>query len=380
MGELVPKRGSSLSPLYAGHGPGLFPQRQVSAEDSIRIRTFRRSRAYRLRGGQGKDSDMRILLALVCAATIFASSAFAQDAAANYPNRPIRIIVCVPAGGGVDTVTRIVANGLQKRLGQPLVVENRAGAAGNIGADVVFHSDPDGYTLLAAQSSPLTINPLLYKQMNFVPKLFEAVAIMTVIPNVLLVRPDFPAKTAQEFIAYAKANPGKINYASQGIGTTSHLTAALFETVTGTKLVHVPYKGTAPALNDLIAGHVDMIFMELASAIKLHEAGRARILAVATAKRIANLPDVPTLSEVGAKNFDSRAWNAIAAPPKTPAAIVAKLNKAINEMLQDSEVQAHFAKLNLQAAGGSPAEAAAFIKQETKVWSDVIKEAHVPTQ
>jgi tripartite-type tricarboxylate transporter receptor subunit TctC len=317
---------------------------------------------------------------MVSAAMLYASSALAQDAAANYPNRPIRIIVCVPAGGGVDTVTRIVANGLQKRLGQPVVVENRAGAAGNIGADVVFHSDPDGYTLLAAQAAPLTINPLLYKKMNFDPTRFEPVAIMTVIPNVLLVRPDFPAKTAKEFIAYVKANPDKINYASQGIGTTSHLTAALFERVTGTKLVHVPYKGTAPALNDLIAGHVDMIFMELASAIKLHEAGRARILAVATAKRIANLPDVPTLSEVAAKNFESRAWNAIAAPPKTPAAIVVKLNKAINEVLQDSEVQSHFAKLNLQAAGGSPAEASAFIKQETTVWSDVIKEAHVPTQ
>jgi len=258
------------------------------------------------------------------------------------------------------------------------VVENRAGAAGNIGADVVFHSDPDGYTLLAAQSPPLTINPLLYKNMNFDPTLFEPVAIMTVIPNVLLVRPDFPAKTAQEFIAYVKANPGKVNYASQGIGTTSHLTAALFETVTGSKLVHVPYKGTAPALNDLIAGHVDMIFMELASAIKLHEAGRARILAVATAKRIATLPDIPTLGEVAAKNFESRAWNAIAAPPKTPAAIVAKLNNAINEVLKSPQVQAHFAKLNMQAAGGSPAEAAVFIRQETKVWGNVIKDAQVP--
>jgi tripartite-type tricarboxylate transporter receptor subunit TctC len=326
---------------------------------------------------------MRTLLALVSAAMLCASGAWsqvlAQDAAASYPNRPIRIIVCVPAGGGVDTVTRIVANGLQQKLGQPVVVENRAGAAGNIGSDVVFHSDPDGYTLLAAQSSPLTINPLLYKKMNFDPTLFEPVAIMTVIPNVLLVRPDFPAKTAQEFIAYIKANPGKVNYASQGIGTTSHLTAALFETVTGTKLVHVPYKGTAPALNDLIAGHVDMIFMELASAIRLHEAGKARILAVATEKRIANLPDIPTLGEVIAKRFDSRAWNAIAAPPKTPAAIVAKLNKAINEVLQGSEVQAHFAKLNMHAAGGSPAEAAAFIKKETAVWGNVIKEARIPT-
>ena len=199
------------------------------------------------------------------------------------------------------------------------------------------------------------------------------------IPNVLLVRADFPAKTAQEFITYAKANPGKINYASQGIGTTSHLTMALFEKVTGTKLVHMPYKGTAPALNDLIAGHVDMIFMELASAIKLHQSGRARILAVAIAKRIANLPDIPTLNEVGAKGFESYAWNAIAAPPKTPPAIITKLNKAINEVLQDSEVRAHFAKINLQAAGGSPAEVAAFIKKENTVWGDVIKEAHIPT-
>src|ERR1039458_4783167 len=321
---------------------------------------------------------MRILLAMVSAAMLYASSALAQDAAANYPNRPIRIIVCVPAGGGVDTVTRIVANGLQKRLGQPVVVENRAGAAGNIGADVVFHSDPDGYTLLAAQAAPLTINPLLYKQMNFDPTRFEPVAIMTVIPNVLLVRPDFPAKTAQEFIAYAKANPGKINYASQGIGTTSHLTAALFETVTGTKLVHVPYKGTAPALTDIIASHVDFIFMELASAIKLHQGGKARILAVATSARIANLPDIPTLDEAGVKGFESGTWNAIAAPPKTPAPIVAKLNKAINDVLKSPDVQDKFAKITLHAADGTPVEAKAFIKKETQVWGEVIKEANVP--
>ena len=214
--------------------------------------------------------------------------------------------------------------------------------------------------------------------MNFDPTQFEPVAIMTSIANVLLVRPDFPAKTAQEFIAYAKANPGKINYASQGIGTTSHLTAALFETVTGTKLVHVPYKGTAPALNDIIASHVDIIFMELASAIKLHEAGRARILAVATTKRIANLPDIPTLNEAGVKGFESGTWNAIAAPPKTPAAIVAKLNKAINDVLKSPEAQAHFGAINLAAAGGTPAEAKAFITKETQVWGDVIKAAGVP--
>ena len=321
---------------------------------------------------------MRTFLASICAAALCVSAASAQNGAADYPNRPIKIIVCVPAGGGVDTVTRIVANGLQEKLGQPVVVENRAGAAGNIGAEAVFTSEPDGYTLLAAQPSPLTVNPLLYKTMNFDPTKFEPVAIMTTVANVLLVRPDFPAKTAQEFIAYAKANPGKINYASQGIGTTSHLTAALFEKVTGTKMVHVPFKGTAPALNALIGGHVDMIFMELASALKLHEAGKARILAVATAKRIANLPDIPTLKEAGVKDFESGTWNAIAAPPKTPAAIVAKLNTAIDAVLKSPDVQAKFAKINLHAAGGTPAQAKAFIAKETQVWGEVIKEAHVP--
>jgi tripartite-type tricarboxylate transporter receptor subunit TctC len=320
---------------------------------------------------------MRPCLALIAASLFFAPGAQAQDAA-GFPSRPIRIIVCVPAGGGVDTVTRIVADGMQKRLGQPVIVENRAGAAGNIGAEAVFTATPDGYTLLGAQPAPLTVNPLLYKQLNFDPAKFEPVAIMTSIANVLLVRPDFPAKTAQEFIAYAKANPGKINYASQGIGTTSHLTAALFETVTGAKLVHVPYKGTAPALNDIIAGHVDMIFMELASAIKLHEAGRARILAVATNKRIDTLPDIPTFAEAGVKDFESGTWNAIAAPPKTPPGIVAKLNAAINDVLKSPEAQAHFTAINLHAAGGSAAEAKAFIQKETKVWGEVIKTAGVP--
>jgi tripartite-type tricarboxylate transporter receptor subunit TctC len=256
-------------------------------------------------------------------------------------------------------------------------VENRGGAGGNIGAEAVFTADPDGYTLLAAQPAPLTVNPLLYKQMSFDPTKFEPVTIMTSIANVLLVSPDFPAKTAKEFIAYAKANPGKINYASQGIGTTSHLTAALFERMTGTKLVHVPYKGTAPALNDLIASHVDMIFMELSSALKLHEAGKAHILAVATSARIPSLPDVPTFEEAGVKGFESGTWNAIVAPPKTPPAIVAKLSKAINEVLDSPDVQEHFKKIALHAAGGTPAEAKAFITKETQVWGAVIKEAHV---
>ena len=321
---------------------------------------------------------MRAILALIFSLAISATAAFAQGAG-NYPNRPIHIIVCVPAGGGVDTVTRVIAQGMEKELGQSVVVENRAGAGGNIGADVVYHSKPDGYTLLAAQPAPLTVNPLLYKSMSFDPTKFEPVAIMSSVPNTLLVRPKFPAKTAKEFIAYAKANPDKINYASQGIGTTSHLTAALFERLTGTKMVHVPFKGTTPALNALIGGHVDMIFMELAKALKLHQAGRAHILAVTTLKRIPNLPDIPTLDEVGIKGFQSGTWNAIAAPPKTPKAIVAKLNKAVNVALQSPQVKALFAKVNLHPEGGSPEHAATFIKEETKVWDNVIKQAHIPT-
>ena len=200
---------------------------------------------------------------------------------------------------------------------------------------------------------------------------------MTTVDNVLLVRKDFPAQTPQEFIQYVKNSPGAVNYASQGIGTTSHLSGALFETMTGSKLVHVPYKGTSPALNDIIASHVDIIFMELASAIKLHESGFARILAVATTKRIASLPNIPTLDESGVKGFESSTWNAIAAPPKTPDAIVQKLNKAIVEVLNSPEAAEHFTKLNLRASRSTPEEAAAFIKHETEVWGGVIKAAGV---
>jgi tripartite-type tricarboxylate transporter receptor subunit TctC len=321
---------------------------------------------------------MRVIFGVIASLLLLVSGAWAQDAAAHYPDKPIKIVVSVPAGGGVDSVTRIVAEGLHQKLGQPVVIENRAGAGGNIGAETVYTAAPDGYTLLASQPSPITINPLLYKKMAFDPTKFEPVAIMTTIANVLLVKKDFPAKTAQEFIAYCKAHPGEVNYASQGIGTTSHLTAELFQSRTGVKLVHVPFKGTAPALNSLAGGHVDLIFMELASALRLHQGGKARILAVATDKRIPSLPDIPTFAEVGVKDFESGTWNAISAPPKTPQAIVDKLNKAINDVLKEPEVIAHFTKIDLHAASGSPAEAKAFIKAETAKWADVIKQAHVP--
>ena len=300
-----------------------------------------------------------------------------QDPAADYPNRSVKIIVSVPAGGGVDTVTRIFAARLQQRLGQPFVIENRGGGGGNIGAEAAYTADPDGYTLLSTQPAPITSNIALYKKLNFDPTALEPVAVMSKFPNTLLVRQEFPAKTVQEFMAYVKANPGKVNYASQGPGTTSHLTAELFNTLAGTKLVHVPYRGTGPALNDLVAGHVDLIFMELSAAFKLHEGGKARILAVATDKRLDLLPDIPTLIEAGVPNFISDTWNAISAPPKTPAPIIAKLNRAINDILNEPDTKARFRQLNLTAAGGSPDDMAKLKKEETERWTKVIRDAGI---
>lgn len=321
---------------------------------------------------------MRTWLGFAIAALLFAAPlARAQQKDADYPSGTIRIVVSVPAGGGVDTVTRIVAEKLRQRWGQPVVVENRAGAAGNLGAEVVASAEPDGYTLLAAQPAPLTVNALLYKRLTYDPAAFAPVIVMTSIPNTLTVRPDFAAASAQDFIAYAKANPGKLNYASQGNGTTSHLSAELFQRVTGTTLIHVPYKGTAPAINDLIAGHVDLMFAEMASALELHRAGKARILAVATARRVPALPDVPTLQEAGVAGFESATWNAIAAPPRTPAAIVAKLNEAINDILRMPEVQSHLLALSMQPVGGSPADMADLVKADTRRWGEVIRDANV---
>jgi tripartite-type tricarboxylate transporter receptor subunit TctC len=295
----------------------------------------------------------------------------------SYPTRPVKVIVSVPAGGGVDTVTRVFGEQLHRAWGQPVVIENRAGAGGNIGAEAVFNSPPDGYTLLASQPSPITVNKVLYSKLSFDPDKLETVAVMSEFPNVLLVRPGFPAKTAKEFLDYAKAHPGKLNYASQGIGTTSHLTAELFAKRTGLTFVHVPYKGTAPALNDIIADHIDFIFMELASAVRLHEGGKARILAVATKERISALPNIPTLEEAGVHGVESSTWNAISAPPGTPKAVVDRINADITAAQKSPEVIAHFKKLNVEVRPRTTAQAAAFVKEETQRWSEVVREAGV---
>jgi tripartite-type tricarboxylate transporter receptor subunit TctC len=317
------------------------------------------------------------LVLVVC--LLIAPAAQAQQAD-DYPNRTVKIVVSAPAGGGLDVAARIIAERLRQKWGQPVIVENRPGASGNTGTESVIHAEADGYTLLAAQPAPLTVNPLLYKRQTFDPATLEPVAIMTAVPNLLVVRSNFPASTAREFIAQAKANPGKLNFASQGIGTTPHLTAEMFNRVAGTKLVHVPYKGTSQAVNDVIAGHVDLMFLEMGNAFQLYKAGRAKILGIASAQRAPQMPEIPTLIEAGVADFRSDTWNAIAAPPKTSRAIIAKLNAAINEVLKLPEVQAHFATLSMRPIGGTPAAMAEFVKAETRRWGEVVRAANITAE
>ena len=320
----------------------------------------------------------KFLSLIATAAALFAAApTHAQD---TFPNHPIKLIVCLPAGGGVDTVSRIIAEKMSKILGQPVVVENKGGQSGNLGTEQVYNSDPDGYTLLASQPAPITTAPLLFKNLPYDPTKLQPIGVMSAISNTLLVRADFPAKDVKEFIAYAKANPGKLNYASQGNGTTSHLTGAMFEAATGVKMNHIPYKGTAPAINDLVGGHVDLMFNELATSIELHKGGRAKLLAVTSKKRFSEIPDVPTMAEAGVPNFLSDTWNAISAPPKTPAPIVAKLNAALNEALKDPGVKATYARMHLEAVGGTPEHMAKIMRDDTARWGAVIKSAKVTVQ
>jgi tripartite-type tricarboxylate transporter receptor subunit TctC len=316
-------------------------------------------------------------LSAIAIALVATSTANAQ--AQPYPNRPVRIVVAVSAGGGVDTVTRIVADQVSRRLGQPFVVENKAGASGNLAADAIYRAEPDGYALLSTPPNVLATNEALFKKINFNPSAFEPVAVMSRFPNTLVVRPDFPASTVQEAIAYIKANPGKLNYASAGVGGTPYLTAELFIAVTGTKLTHVPYKGVAPALTDLMAGQVDLMFVELSSAFSLHRSGRAKILAVAADKRADVLPDVSTFSELGMPII-SYAWNAITAPPRTPASITAVLNTAVNGVLREPDVRHQLARLNIEPVGGTTDEMRDFVDAERRRWSEVIKAAGLQPQ
>ena len=315
-----------------------------------------------------------VLRAVFGAAILAASigSAPAQD----FPTRAVRIIVPFPAGGTADIVPRVVGEMLARKWRQPVVIENRTGAGGNIGAEAAFKAEPDGYTLLASPPPPLVINQNLYPHLNFDPSQFVPVVVMVRVPNSLVVTPKFPPRSVAEVIARARANPGKVTSATQGNGTTSHLTSEMFQLLAGVKLQHVPYRGSAPALADLVGGNVDLMFDNLGVSLALVKGGQLRLLAVATQGRMASLPDVPTLAETLA-GFESAAWYAVVAPPRTPPQIVSKLNADINEALRAPEMGAHLAEWSAEAIGGTPQQTAAYMREEVERWNKVIKAAGV---
>jgi len=272
---------------------------------------------------------------------------------------------------------RIVGEKLSDKWRQPVIIENRAGAGGNIGAEAVAGSPPDGYVLLASPPGPIAINDNLYRKLGFEPAKFEPVVVLGTVPNVLVVKPTFPSQTARELIAYARANPGKVTFASQGNGSTSHLSEMLFQKLTGTDMVHVPYRGSAPALQDIMGNHVDLFFDNLGSSLNLHTAGSLRILAVGSTSRVPTLPDVPTLQEAGVSGFQSVTWFAVVAPPGTPGAVTQTINKAIDEVLQLPGVREQFEKMGVRPVGGSVSETEKFIAEERARWGDVIRATNI---
>jgi tripartite-type tricarboxylate transporter receptor subunit TctC len=311
---------------------------------------------------------LALALSALCAAPLRAE---------DYPARTVKIVVPFPAGGTADVMPRIIADWLSRKWGQPVIIEDRAGAGGNIGAEVVAKSDPDGYTLLASPPPPLVINQNLYPQLGFDPLKFVPVVVIGRVPNALVVNPDkIAANSVKDFIAYAQANDGKLTAATQGNGTTSQLTSAMFQMMAHVKLQNVPYRGSAPALNDLVAGSVDCMFDNLGVSMQLVKAGRLKLIAVASAKRMVSLPDVPTIAET-LPGFSAVTWYAIVAPPGTPSAIADKVNAGVNAALRDPEIQKRLADLSAETVGGTPAATAAYFRQEIERWKNVITSAHV---
>lgn len=318
---------------------------------------------------------MRLLIPLfeaLCATLIFGSSQ-----AAELASRPVRMIVPFSAGGTADVLPRILSEKLRKRFPEGVIVENRPGAGGNIGAEAVAKAEPDGHTLLVSPPGPIAINQSLYAKLSYDATKWAPVTVLAAVPNVLSISPRLPVKSVQEFVAYLKANPGKVSFASQGNGSTSHLTASLFQSLTGTQMVHIPYKGTAPALTDLAGGQVDVFFDNLSSSMPLHRGGKIRILAVADAKRSAVLHDVPSFAEAGLPGMQAVTWFAVVAPPGTPTATTLALNSALVEALKLPDVRKRFAEQGAETVGNSPEQMARFVHDEAARWQKVIRDANV---
>jgi tripartite-type tricarboxylate transporter receptor subunit TctC len=308
------------------------------------------------------------LLGVLAASLIGLSSASALD----YPTRPVRWIVPYPAGGATDILARLVGHRLSERLGQQFIIENKAGAGNNIGTEAAVNAAPDGYTLLLVNPAN-AINASLYAKLNY-NFIRDIVPIggITRTPNIMTVGKDVAAKTVAEFIAYAKANPGKVNMASSGNGTSVHLSGELFMAMTGVKMQHVPYRGAAPALTDMLSGQVQVIFDNMPSVISHIKAGSLRALAVTTAERSAELPDVPTIAET-VKDYEASAWFGVGAPKGTPKEIIEKLNKEINEILVEPAMKARLAELGGVPLTGSPEDFGKIVQSETDKWKKVVE-------
>jgi tripartite-type tricarboxylate transporter receptor subunit TctC len=296
--------------------------------------------------------------------------------ALDYPTRPVRFVVGYPAGGATDILARLIGQRLSERLGQQFVIENKPGAGNNIGTQTVVDADPDGYTVLLVNPAN-AINASLYADLkfNFIRDI-APVAGFARVPNVMVVPPDFPAKSVAEFIAYPKANPGKVNMASSGNGTSIHLSGELFKAMTGVDMVHVPYRGSAPAVTDLLSGRVQVMFDNMPSSISHIKAGTLRVLAVTTATRSPELPDVPTVGET-VKGYEASAWFGMGAPKNTPSEIVARLNGEINAILEEPAIKARIAELGGVSIAGSPADFGNIIAAETEKWQKVVKFANI---
>ena len=308
-------------------------------------------------------------LVLTAFALLLAAPAFAQ----GYPDRPIRIIVPTPAGGPVDVMARLVASALPAALGQNVFIENKPGAGNTLGSRLAAEAAPDGYTLMVSAASGLIMSPMIYKTAGYDASSFAPIALIAEAPQLLVINPRLPFKTVADLVAYAKANPGKLNYSTGGIGTLPHLAAELFKKETGTNIVHVPYKGGGPALVAVVARETQMTFDPVATSLQLIKDGKLRALAVAGNKRVAELPDVPTMAESGYETFTVGAWTALLAPKGTPAPIVAKLNAAVNKALVSEPMKSTLARLGAQPRGGTPQDLAAHMANETKKWKPIVE-------
>ncbi len=318
---------------------------------------------------------MKIVASRALLGTAFALLALGMPArAADYPSRPVTLVVAFTPGGPSDVLARIVGKKMGELLGQPFVIENRPGAGGNIAADTVAHATPDGYTMLMGNNSILATNEALYKHITYSPqKDFIPITLIGTQANILVVNNDVPAKSLKELIALAKAQPGKLNFASSGHGAAAHLAGELFRTEAKVDIVHVPYKGAAPALQDVIAGHDQMMFATAASVLGQINGGQVRALAVTTIKRTTALPDLPTMDEAGLKGFEASTWHGLVAPTGTPPQVIATLHEAAIKALHDRGVEASLAKLGVDIVGNTPKEFEAYIKSEIPKWTAIVK-------